>query len=292
MTVESAPHMAVVGPTTGLARREPKSMTNVASNLADRHGTAPSGDSSSVLPPLSLRAMESASLIALVTAVLYFMGYSYYEGFFERISVPAPFPELSTNDYFVRAFSSLSGLVAAAGGSIGQRSLRSAAPNTIWQALWVNGPFIIVPLILGQHARSNGFLDQGLVLILGAIAGVGVVASLLKRSTLRLLRMQWGLASTLSYAFGILLFFGVYFRLEGSANATRFIEGRLEPSSRIVLKTRDTESPVNGVPLLVALARDGAFYLVQQASPAPVAPIVYFVPESEVLTATMQQLVP
>ena len=239
-----------------------------------------------VLPQLSLRAIESASFVALMTAILYFMGYSYYAGFFERISLPPPFPELSTSDYFVRAFSSLSGLLAVALVSI---SYRSGVPTTVWQALKVNAPFIIVPLVLAQNARSNGFLDRDLALILAAVAVVGVIASLRKRSALRLLTTQWGLAGTLSYAFGIFLFFGAYFRLEGSADATAFIEGRLQPSSAVVLQTRDSESPVNGVPLLVALARGGGFYLVQQASPAPMAPVVYFVPESEVLTATIQR---
>ncbi|HLL49189.1 MAG TPA: hypothetical protein VK356_00855 [Thermomicrobiales bacterium] len=238
-----------------------------------------------MLPKLSLRAIESASFVALVTAILYFMGYSYYAGFFERISLPPPFPELSTSDYFVRAFSSLSGLLAAALVSV---PYRSTVPTTIWQAVWVNAPFTVVPLILGQNARSSGFLDQDLALILGAVAAVGVIASLLKQSGLRLLTARWGLSGMLAYALGIFLFFGAYFRLEGSADATRFIEGRLQPSSTIVLETRDPESPVNGVPLLVALAR-GGFYLVKQTSPAPVAPVVYFVPESEVLTATMQR---
>ena len=153
----------------------------------------------------------------------------------------------------------------------------------------MNTPFLVVPLVLGQNARSNGFLDQDLALLLGAVAMVGVIASLLKLSALRALTTRWGIAGTGSYAFGIFLFFGVYFRLEGSADAMKFIEGRLQPSSTTVIQTRDTESPVNGAPLLVALAR-GGFYLVQQASPAPVAPVVYFVPESEVLTATMQRV--
>jgi hypothetical protein len=244
-----------------------------------------SQENGTVFPKLSLRAIESASFVALVTAILYFMGYSYYAGFFERISLPSPFPELSTSDYFVRAFSSLSGLLAAALVSV---PYRSTVPTTIWQAVWVNAPFIVVPLILGQNARSSGFLDQDLALILGAVAAVGVIASLLKQSGLRLLTARWGLSGTLAYALGIFLFFGAYFRLEGSADATRFIEGRLQPSSTIVLETRDPESPVNGIPLLVALAR-GGFYLVPQTSPAPVAPVVYFVPESEVLTATMQR---
>ncbi len=237
------------------------------------------------LPKLSLRVIESASFVALATAILYYMGYSYYAGFFERISLPPPFPELSTADYFLRAFSSLAGLLAAAMVSI---PYRSVVPTTILSAFWVNSAFIIVPLVLGQNARSTGFLTQDLVLVLGAVIAISIVASVLRQSVMKLLTWRWGLAGALAYAFGIFLFFGVYFRLEGSAEATAFIEGRLQPSSTIVLRTRDTESPANEVPLLVALAR-GGFYLVRQESPAPEAPVVYFVPESEVLTATIQR---
>ena len=261
-------------------------MSDDARNLAVSDPAGLPQENSSVLQKLPLRAIESAGFVALVTAVLYFMGYSYYAGFFERISLPPPYPELSTTDYFLQAFSSLSGLLVAALASI---PYRSVVPTMVWQALWVNALFIVVPLVLGQNAHSGGFLDQKLALTLAAVAAVGVFASLRKLPALRLLTMQWGLAGTVAYAFFIFLFFGVYFRLEGSADATKFIEGRLEPSSTIVLQTRDPESPVNGDPLLVALAR-GGFYLVQQESPAPVAPVVYFVPEIEVVTATMQRV--
>ena len=235
-----------------------------------------------------LHVIESAGFVALVTAILYYMGYSYYAGFFERLSLPPPFPELSTTDYFLQAFSSLSGLIAAAMMSI---PYRSVVPTTIWQALWVNSVFVIMPIVLAQNAQSEGFLDQNLALILAAVAAAGLVASVLRRSIMRLLTWRWGLAGAIAYGFGIFLFFGDYFRLEGAAEATKFIEGRLEPSSTIVLQTRDPESPVNGERLLVALAREGDFYLVQQESPAPEDPVIYLVPESEVRTATMQRVV-
>jgi hypothetical protein len=104
----------------------------------------------------------------------------------------------------------------------------------------------------------------------------------------KVLTTRWGFAGAISYAFGFLLFFSLYFRAEGAADATRLIEGRFEPSVSVVLHTKDTASPVNGQRLLVALMRDG-FYLVQQESPAPEVPEIYFVPESEVASATMRR---
>jgi hypothetical protein len=242
--------------------------------------------SGSVFQKLPLQFVESAGFVALVSAILYFMGYSYYAGFFERISLPPPYPELSTSDYFLQTFSSLDGLIAAVLVSI---PYRSAVPTTIREAFWVNGAFIITPIILAQNARSNGFLTQGLALLLGAVVVAAIIASLVRLSIMKLLTWRWGLAGAIAYGFGIFLFFSVYFRLEGIADATRFIEGRLHPSSSVVLQTSDAASPVNGERLLVALARDGDFYLVQQESPAPIAPLVYFVPASEVRTATMQR---
>ena len=263
-------------------------MSEDAHFSAVRDAKTPPRESGSVLQKLPLHVFESAGFVALVTAILYFMGYSYYAGFFERLSLPPPFPELSTTDYFLQAFSSLSGLIAVAMMSI---PYRSVVPTTIWQALWVNSVFVIMPIVLAQNARSGGFLDQNLEVVLGAVAVAGLVASVLRLSIMRLLTWRWGITGVIAYGFGIFLFFGDYFRLEGAADATQFIEGRSESSSSIVMQTSDPESPVNGVRLLVALARDGDFYLVQQESPAPKAPIVYFVPESEVLTATMQRVV-
>jgi hypothetical protein len=241
----------------------------------------------SLLQAVPLRVIESAGFVAFVTAVLYYMGYSYYAGFFERISLPPPYPELSTSDYFLRAFSSLTGLLVAALLSV---PYRSAVPAMIGQAFWVNSAFIIVPIILAQDARTNGFLVQGLALVLAGVAAIAVIASLLKQSVMKLLTWRWGLAGAIAYGFGVFVFFGIYFRLEGTADAERFIEGRLRPSSTVVLQTSDAASPVNGEPLLIALVRDGDFYLVRQEAPAPAAPQVYFVPASEVRTATMQRV--
>jgi hypothetical protein len=286
--IDRAPHVVNVVPAVVPDQRGPKiNMSDDVHNLAVSDPGGLPQENTSVLQKLPLHVIESAGFVALVTAILYYMGYSYYAGFFERISLPPPFPELSTTDYFLQAFSSLSGLLAAAMMSI---PYRSVVPTTIWHALWVNSAFVIMPIVLAQNAHSGGFLDQNLALFLGAVAAAGLVASVLKRSIMRLLTWRWGLAGAIAYGFGIFLFFGDYFRLEGAADATKFIEGRREPSSSIVLQTSDPESPINGVRLLVALARGGGFYLVQQASPAPEAPVVYFVPESEVLTATMQRV--
>jgi hypothetical protein len=243
-------------------------------------------DDREMLPGVSMRIVESAGFVALVSAILYFMGYSYYAGYFERLSLPSPFPELSTTDYFLQAFSSLSGLIIAVLVSI---PYRSTVPTTIWEALWVNSAFIIMPLILAQNARSNGFLGEGLALVLGVAVVAGLVASLLKLSIMKLMTARWGLAGALAYAFGFFSFFSFYFRLEGAADATRLIEGRLDGSASVVLQTKDKDTAANGVPLLVALARNGQFYLVPQASPAPEAPVVYFVPESEVRSATIHR---
>jgi hypothetical protein len=257
------------------------------SSAASDATTAPQ-EFGSVFSKLPLHVIESAGFVALVTAILYYMGYSYYAGFFERLSLPPPFPELSTTDYFLQAFSGLSGLIAAALMSI---PYRSVAPTTIWQALWVNSVFVIMLIVLAQNALAGGFQDQNLALVLGAIAAAGLVTSVLRRSIMRLLTWRWGLAGAIAYGFGFFLFFGDYFHLEGAAAATKFIEGRLEPSSSIVVQTGDPESPVNGERLLVVLARGGWFYLVQQESPAPEDPVIYLVPESEVRTATMQRVV-
>jgi hypothetical protein len=261
-------------------------MTEDAPSAAASEAPIPPREPGSVLQKLPLQIIESAGFVAMVTAVLYFMGYSYYAGFFERLSLPPPYPELSTSDYFLQAFSSLTGLLVAALLSI---PYRSTLPTTIWQAFWVNSAFIIVPLFLAQNARSDGFLGQGLALILAAVVVVAISASVLKRSIIKLLTWRWGIAGAIAYGFGIFLFFGDYFRLEGDADATRFIEGRLQPSSSVVLLTSNPESPVNGERLLVALMRNGDFYLVRQESPAPITPLVYFVPGSEVRTATMQR---
>jgi hypothetical protein len=262
-------------------------MSDDAPISAGGDATTPPREPGFALQKLPLHVIESAGFVALVTAILYFMGYSYYAGFFERISLPPPYPELSTSDYFLQAFSSLSGLLVAALLTI---PYRSTVPTTIWQAFWVNSAFIIVPLILAQNARSNGFLTQGLALLLAAVTVAAIIASVLKLSIMKLLTWRWGIAGAIAYGFGIFIFFSVYFRLEGAADATSFIEGRLQPSSSIVLLTSDPESPVNGERLLVALARGGDYYLVQQASPAPAAPLVFYVPASEVRTATMQRV--
>jgi hypothetical protein len=106
---------------------------------------------------------------------------------------------------------------------------------------------------------------------------------------MRLMTARWGLAGAVAYAFAFFSFFSVFFRLEGAADATRLIEGHLDGSASVVVQTKDEDSTVDGVPLLVVLARNGQFYLVQQQSPAPDAPVVYFLPEAEVRSATIHR---
>lgn len=53
----------------------------------DRHKT-PSTRS----PSWNWRVLESAGLLAVVTAALYVIGHSYYTGYFGRLSFPTPVP--------------------------------------------------------------------------------------------------------------------------------------------------------------------------------------------------------
>jgi hypothetical protein len=72
--------------------------------------TSPRQATDPPMPKLSLRAVESAGFLAIVTGILYFIGYSYYAGFFGRLLFPNPYPELSTSDYFIRAFTNFTGM--------------------------------------------------------------------------------------------------------------------------------------------------------------------------------------
>ena len=258
----------------------------------------PTGESSSsvqsvmtAVPKVPSHFLESAGFIAITSGVFYFMGYSYYAGFFERLSFPAPYPELSTSDYFIRAFTSVTGLFFLAGW-IDNLANRFVQPRTLGEAFRVNAPFILVPTILLEFAYIGGYLNQRVAVPLILTFAVGVLGTAVRQSIAWAITSAGagiGIGATVGAALILIYIFSIYFGAMGEADAVKFIEGRKSGTTTAVIETTDPESTINGTPLLLALDRGSRFYLVKQQIPAPIAPLVFVVPESEVLSLTIQR---
>src|SRR5215207_7528971 len=85
-------------------------MANESDSQSSDGTTSPRQATDPPIPKRSLRAVESAGFLAIVSGILYFIGYSYYAGFCGRLLFPNPYPELSTSDYFNRAFTNFTGM--------------------------------------------------------------------------------------------------------------------------------------------------------------------------------------
>lgn len=243
-----------------------------------------------VVPQVSWKVLESAGALALVTAIAYFMGHSYYTGYFRRLSFPSPYPELTTSDYVIRAFTSFASFFFLAMW-VDNLANRYVIPRSYPEAFRVNAPFILVPIILGQYAYIFEYVNKSVAIWLGVVLIIGVFGIVTKTSIVGMLAREgsgYGFGALIAYAATLIYGFSLYFMAMGEGDAVRLIEGRSHDAVNAIVLTVRGDSPVNGVPLRVALDKAGRYYLVKPETEAPEAPTLYVVPESEILSAYLR----
>lgn len=239
-------------------------------------------------PTTWIRLIESTGFIAFMTAVIYFIGYSYYAGYFGRLSFPAPYPQLSTSDYLVRAFNNLASLSAVL-LTLGSFKYVTRHPETRRQAIAVNIGFLTVALIMIANGLLLDFERRDVLWLVACIAVLAIVGIVFKFSIVNFLIWNEGLVgAAIGYGFFLLFVFVQYFQAMGSADAVRFVEGKTFRTFATVY-TNDPKSEIDGVPLLIALDRGDRYYLVRQQQPAPADPLVYVIPESDITHLEIQK---
>ena len=183
----------------------------------------------STFPKFSLRAIESAGFLAVSTAIFYFMGYSYYAGFFRTFAFPPPYPELSTSDYFIRAFTSIVTFFSLAITWLDNLSNRFYEPKTYGEAWRVNAPFFLVPVILGAFAYIGGYLNPDVAFWLACILIVGALGTAAKMSIVGTFTRKgsgYGIGAVIMYAATFIYFFQFTFGPWATRTPTGLSKGK------------------------------------------------------------------
>lgn len=271
----------------------------------DRHPTtdralrkdrpAPEGEAaSSVSPSADLsawtwRVVESVGALAVVTAILYFIGYSYYAGYFSRLSVPAPYSNLDTSDCVIRAFTNFVPTLYVLFFLVTSPSLRIRRPVSRRQALYSNLTILVGCFLLLTYSLSLEFFNWFIGIYLASALAVTMAAALVKASLVGIIDASYGgVAGRIYYAVLLVWFASVYFGAQGEHDAKRLMEGTLERSSTVTLTMRDPRSGFNGRTFALITIRDDHYYVVEQASSAPERPAVFAIPSAEVVAAELQ----
>ena len=193
------------------------------------------------------------------------MGYSYYAGFFRMFAFPPPYPELSTSDYFIRAFTSIVTFFSLAITWLDNLSNRFYEPKTYGEAWRVNAPFFLVPVILGAFACIARPSGSGCCVLAGLHFDSWRVRHCCQdvncwdiyKKGVGIWDRASGRSCTLRRSS---IFFNLLSGHGRDADANRFIEGKMSGTVTAVIQMTNLDSPVNGVPLLVALDRGGRVF--------------------------------
>ena len=240
-------------------------------------------------PSWSWKLLESAGLVAGASAFFYFMGYSYYAGFFKRLSFPRPFPELAPSEYFSRAFTDLVTIVPIVIFII-VRVLLLDDTSRIDVVKRRAIPIVLVPISLLLYAWIFGFLNPVIVLLL-APPIVGGIFAIIRPKVDRYMgkhRDFFQISLVLVSTAIAVLFLSIYFQFYGGRQAELMLERRVGWTPLVSMQLREPNPSVEGKSLLLVLLRDNRYYLAQPESPAPRWPELFIVPESEVLFAETQ----
>lgn len=235
------------------------------------------------------RLLDSALLIAITTGLMFYWGYSYYNGYYERLSYGQPLPLDSAPRYVLKTATVLLGGMYIVFNSSPYLKHIHPNPKSRSEALNANG-FVLVALLGLLIWSATNFFDWFLVIFLSVILASVIGFTLLKLAVLHLWDRD-GRTANLIILIGLGILLGqLVFSTQGRVEATKLIEGSWEHGSTISFEMRDYLSPFDGERFALVEHRDGDYYVTEIANPAPKKPKLFIVPDSEIRSATIERM--
>jgi hypothetical protein len=238
------------------------------------------------------RLFEPTLVITALTALAYFLGMAYWNGYCRRIGISMGILNLSAPDVLIESTT-----VFLFGGTVLMISFYGAktAPASILAALRGN-LFILVIMVSGawlMHCGALSGLPEVLRKIMEALAGISVLmyvvlASLRKASAAHLAftapKFMRGAVKFL--AVGTLVMIG---SVLGVLRATNEIEGSGQTIHlRFLPGLTAAPAPTESNLMLIA-HQEGIYYVVEKQDSAPENPKIYVIPDVLVETAVIQK---
>lgn len=235
------------------------------------------------------RLLDSALLVAIATGLMFYWGYSYYEGFYGRLSFGRNIPLDSAPKYVVTTANIVVGAFFTVAVARPYMRYIHANPRTRVEAFDANGfiLFFVIGLMVWSGTR---FFDWVVITALGVLVLLIILATLARMSVLHI----WDKDSrTVNLTFGVvfaIILAELLFTTHGRVDATKLIEGNSNEASTIVFDMRDDSSQFEGNRYGLVEHREGHYYFVEIADPAPKRPQLFVVADTEVRSAVIRRM--
>ncbi len=240
-------------------------------------------------PTRSTKYIEPASIVTLTVGALYFIGWSYTDGYLGRIGIHHDSLDLATSFYLKQGYWAISvcWLIFVA-FYLGMRE----KPKTRVEAFGSNLVIMAtVPFLIGIAMYVSSSVEfYILILISLLLLTAAAVLSLRKQSIIYKLRML----SLVTQIFILIFFFvvSVYLAISlGEIRGIKIIEGTSYDSLKISFSWKEAPpAELGGGDLMLVIYRDGKYYVVKKEQPAPRLPKVYVIYDEQINYAEISRI--
>ena len=231
--------------------------------------------------------IEPATIITLTIGAVYYVGWSYTNGYFERLGIQHDSLEFPTSFYLMRGF--LPVLVSAivvywafSGTRVSKQTRANAAQGNV--------PILLLAALL----LLEGFTKPSVRIYLFAAAGLILVAFIMCSWQKTSLSQRIQKSPPLGRIFILLMLIAVSVvtaNFLGQHDAARSVEGALRNGVLVRFAWKGEVRPeLENKAFVLILHRDGKYYVVGLESPAPEFPKVYIVPDEQIKLAVIQRI--
>jgi hypothetical protein len=219
--------------------------------------------------------LHPALLIALITAISYYIGHSYTSGYLSRLGIKHEFIEFPTTYYFLKSIIGVTfGIIVIffmwfyKRSDTQSKTLRSALDNIF---------YLIGAAILIYQGISE---DNYSLLALSVLLILFYFISVYNKLIIDWKSNPFAIIGICFICIGLMSGFASFF---GRNHAILTIEGRGVEITFIKIKTKvNLDNLDNKKNLILIMHNDKKYYITEQKMPAPLNPYVYVVPDDQV----------
>lgn len=234
------------------------------------------------------RFMESALIVTLLTAAVYFIGYGYYDSFFARLALPDRTLNLPIVIYLREAFwhcffFSFIAMFSFLGAN--------KKPDSFFTALRGNSIVLFFFLISIFYILRTSDSWHYWIFLIGSIP---ILISIIRYSKKNKSLAHYIYTGDWIKRFGFVggaIFIVFYLAsLMGDIHAKKLIQGELHKSLSVSFKMKNGKSFMPKKKLILIMNFNGKYYLTEKNDNPPLHSTVYIVPESEVALAEIKRI--
>ena len=246
---------------------------------------------STIFPSEISRYIEPATIVTLLACALYFIGWFYLEGYFNRLGIHQDSLELPVIFYFRKAILpvlTFTGLFywMVLGVKKDIKTRLDAFLGNI--PLFLLAFFFMYYLITGYNQKNSVLI---LLTFLGfIIMFIEAIVLSWRKSSFSHMLLKKPLNRIIFY-FILLMIASIGAGVIGDIHATKTIEGTLATSSSINYTwIGDLPAELEGKELVLILYYQERYYVTVRQNPAPKYPNIYIIPDDQIALATIKRI--